>query len=97
VRNSDRLNPTHLQRIIDSAALHFVRARRVRQVSAVILAVVGLILLTVDFTGAKLRLNKYAGSALKFWSPSLIASVFTYLFLAVLAGAAWLEWQASGG
>jgi hypothetical protein len=51
-------------------------------------------LYSVDFTGAKLRLNKYAGSALKFWSPSLIASVATYLFLAVLAGAAWLETQA---
>jgi hypothetical protein len=48
---------------------------------------------SVDFMGLRVRLNKYAGSALKFFSPSWPATVATYLVLAALAFAALLEWD----
>ena len=55
-------------------------------------------LYSVDFMGATLRLNKYAGSALKFWSPSRTATAVTYLILAALATATWLggQWSPAG-
>jgi hypothetical protein len=40
---------------------------------------------SVDFMGARLRLNKYAGSALKLVSKSWPATLTTYLLLALLA------------
>jgi LexA-binding, inner membrane-associated putative hydrolase len=48
---------------------------------------------SVDFMGAHLRLNKYAGSALKFVSKSWPATLTTYLLLAFLAWRAWLDWS----
>jgi hypothetical protein len=45
---------------------------------------------SVDFTGARLRLNRYAGSALKLASRSWAATLTTYLLLAALAYLAWL-------
>jgi hypothetical protein len=48
---------------------------------------------SVDFMGARLRLNKYAGSALKFASRSAAATAGTYLLLAALAGLAWWDWR----
>jgi hypothetical protein len=46
----------------------------------------------VDFTGAKIHLNRYAGSALKFASASWSATGLTYLLLAGLAVLAYLDW-----
>ncbi|HEY7329167.1 MAG TPA: metal-dependent hydrolase [Gemmataceae bacterium] len=40
---------------------------------------------SVDFMGARLRLNKYAGSALKLFSKSWPATLTTYFVLAILA------------
>jgi hypothetical protein len=40
---------------------------------------------SVDFMGVRLHLNKYAGSALKFVSKSWVATLTTYLLLALLA------------
>jgi hypothetical protein len=42
-------------------------------------------LCAVDFTGATLKLNQFAGSALKFFSPSWAATLLTYAMLAGLA------------
>jgi hypothetical protein len=39
---------------------------------------------SVDFLGFKVRLNKYAGSALKLYSPSWVATFACYLLLGVL-------------
>jgi membrane-bound metal-dependent hydrolase YbcI (DUF457 family) len=60
-------------------------------------------LCSVDLSGAHLRLNKFAGSALKFASPSWTATLGTYLLLVALAfvtamqfdgpRATWREWQ----
>lgn len=47
---------------------------------------------SVDFMGARLRLNKYAGSALKFVSKSWPATLTTYAVLGTLAWQAWLGW-----
>src|SRR5262245_62196 len=52
-------------------------------------------LYSVDFMGLKVRLNKFAGSALKFWSPSMPATIFTYVILAGLALVFWLEMNPS--
>jgi hypothetical protein len=49
---------------------------------------------SIDFMGLKVRLNKFAGSALKFASSSWMATTFTYLLLVVLSVAAWLDWAA---
>ncbi len=46
-------------------------------------------LCSVDFMGLRLRLNKYAGSALKLFSRSWLANVTTYLLLAGLGYLAW--------
>ena len=45
----------------------------------------------VNLMGFKVRLNRYAGSALKFFSPSWSATVITYLVLAALGLLAWQE------
>ncbi|GIW82502.1 MAG: hypothetical protein KatS3mg105_4309 [Gemmatales bacterium] len=50
-------------------------------------------LCSVGFSGLKLRLNKYAGSALKFFSPSWPVNVVTYTLLIALA---WLAIQETG-
>jgi hypothetical protein len=47
-------------------------------------------LYSVDFMGARIRLNKFAGSALKLWSPSLPATVICYAILGLLG---WSVWQ----
>jgi hypothetical protein len=47
---------------------------------------------SVDFLGHKLvRLNKYAGTAMKFFSPSWTATLTTYGILISLGYAAWRE------
>ena len=43
----------------------------------------------VDFMGLSIRLNKFAGSALKFGSPSYPATIATYAILFVLGYFAW--------
>lgn len=45
---------------------------------------------SVDFTGARLKLNKFAGSAIKFWSPSWPATAVCY---AILGALGWSVWQ----
>jgi hypothetical protein len=47
---------------------------------------------SVDFMGVRLRLNKYAGSAVKLYSKSWLATLATYLLLASLLWRAWLTW-----
>jgi hypothetical protein len=47
-------------------------------------------LCSVDFTGARLRLNRYAGSALKLWSSSALATFGAYVLLFALGAAVWL-------
>jgi len=39
--------------------------------------------------GARIKLNKFAGSAVKFWSPSLPATLVCYALLGALAYTAW--------
>jgi hypothetical protein len=46
-------------------------------------------LCAVDFMGGKVRFNKFAGSALKFASPSWSATLGTYVVLLVLGLLAW--------
>ena len=47
---------------------------------------------SVDLLGRKMiRLNKYAGTAVKFYSPSWIATLTCYSLLATLAYVAWRE------
>ena len=46
-------------------------------------------LYSVDFMGLRIRLNKYAGSALKLTSPSWPATLTTYFILAELGYLAW--------
>jgi hypothetical protein len=48
-------------------------------------------LCSVTFMGRDLRLNKYAGSALKLVSPSVRATLTTYGILASLASLAWFD------
>jgi hypothetical protein len=50
-------------------------------------------LYSVDFMGARIRLNKYAGSALKLWSPSLGATMICYALLGFLVWSVWRENQ----
>lgn len=45
---------------------------------------------SVDFMGVRLRLNKYAGSAVKLYSKSWSATLTTYLVLAALIWRIWL-------
>jgi membrane-bound metal-dependent hydrolase YbcI (DUF457 family) len=51
-------------------------------------------LYSVNFLGLRFKLNKYAGSALKFFSPSVYATLVTYAILGSMGYAAWLEWNA---
>lgn len=44
---------------------------------------------SVDFMGVRVRFNKFAGSALKFASPSWPATLAAYVLLAVLGYVAW--------
>jgi len=48
-------------------------------------------LYSVDFMGLKVRLNKYAGSALKLASKSWLANAICYTILAVLAYLTWRD------
>jgi hypothetical protein len=52
---------------------------------------------SVNFTGGKVTLNKYAGSALAFWSPSWSATTTAYVLLVMLTCLAWWTWPSSGG
>jgi hypothetical protein len=52
-------------------------------------------LYSVDFMGVGIRLNKYAGSALKLASPSRMATLATYVLLAGLAYLAWNNYQST--
>ena len=45
----------------------------------------------IDLMGFRVRLNRYAGSALKFFSPSWSATLMAYLVLAALGLLAWQE------
>ena len=66
---------------------------RVRAAGAIMLGFLSHLVLdelcSVDFNGMKIRLNRYAGSALKFWSKSVSATLFTY---ALLGGLVYLTW-----
>lgn len=46
---------------------------------------------SVDVNGVVPKLNHFAGTAVKFWSPSLPATAFTYVLLAGLGYEAWRE------
>jgi hypothetical protein len=46
-------------------------------------------LCAVDFMGVRVRFNKFAGSALKFGSPSWSATLATYALLGILGFLAW--------
>lgn len=48
-------------------------------------------LCSVDLNGVIPKLNKFAGTAVKFWSPSTSATAFTYLFLGGLTYLSWNE------
>jgi len=48
-------------------------------------------LCSVNFMGVTIKLNKYAGSALKFRSPSAAATGLTYLLLGGLLFLAWTD------
>jgi membrane-bound metal-dependent hydrolase YbcI (DUF457 family) len=49
---------------------------------------------SVNFMGLHFKLNKYAGSALKFFSPSVYATVMTYMVLGGMGYLAWRQWNA---
>jgi hypothetical protein len=51
-------------------------------------------LYSVDFMGVGIRLNKYAGSALKLTSPSRMATLTAYVLLAGLTYLAWNDYRA---
>jgi membrane-bound metal-dependent hydrolase YbcI (DUF457 family) len=48
-------------------------------------------LYSVNFMGVAIKVNKYAGSALKLRSPSSVATVLTYLLLGGLLYLAWVD------
>jgi membrane-bound metal-dependent hydrolase YbcI (DUF457 family) len=48
---------------------------------------------SVNFMGLHFKLNKYAGSALKFFSPSVYATVMTYTVLGGMGYLAWRQWN----
>jgi hypothetical protein len=52
-------------------------------------------LCSVDFHGAKFKLNKYAGSAVKFISPSIVGTATAYLILICLSYLAALDYEKS--
>jgi hypothetical protein len=51
-------------------------------------------LYSVNFLGLRFKLNRYAGSALKFFSPSVYATLVTYTLLGGMGYLAWLDWNA---
>jgi hypothetical protein len=51
---------------------------------------------SVDFMGMTLKLNKYAGSAVKLASPSWPATLVCYTILGALLYLGWLEWPVLG-
>lgn len=51
---------------------------------------------SVDVHGLRVRLKSSAGSAFKFFSPSLKATVTCYAILGILANIAWLDWKNGG-
>jgi hypothetical protein len=55
-------------------------------------------LYSVDFNGTRIKLNRFAGSALKFFSPSVVGTLVCYVVLGGLGYLAWLDWteQARG-
>ena len=54
-------------------------------------------LYSVDFMGVRIRLNKYAGSAVKLMSRSWPATLVCYAILAGLLYLAWLDWSDAPG
>jgi hypothetical protein len=54
-------------------------------------------LYSVDIRGVKVKLNKYAGTAVKLLSPSLPATVTCYTILGALLYLAYLDWKVGGG
>lgn len=52
---------------------------------------------SVDFQGLTIKLNKYAGSAVKFFSPSKIGTICTYLILLALGYLAFLDFERTTG
>jgi membrane-bound metal-dependent hydrolase YbcI (DUF457 family) len=52
---------------------------------------------SVDWRGMKPKLKSSAGSAVKFFSPSLFANVTCYLILGVMLYLAYLDYQNTGG
>jgi membrane-bound metal-dependent hydrolase YbcI (DUF457 family) len=50
-------------------------------------------LYSVDFNGVRIKLNSFAGSAIKFVSPSVVATLTCYLLLGVLL---WLAYKEFG-
>lgn len=52
---------------------------------------------SVDFHGITIKLNRYAGSAVKFFSPSTIGTVCTYLILIGLGYLAVLDYERTTG
>jgi hypothetical protein len=52
---------------------------------------------SVDLNGVKVKLNKYAGTAVKFCSPSWPATVACYLLLGALLYLAYLDFAPAGG
>jgi LexA-binding, inner membrane-associated putative hydrolase len=52
---------------------------------------------SVDFHGVTIKLNKYAGSAVKFFSPSTIGTISTYLILLGLGYLAVLDYERTTG
>ncbi len=54
-------------------------------------------LCSVDFHGVTIRLNKYAGSAVKFFSPSVMGTACAYLILIGLGYLAVLDYERTTG
>jgi hypothetical protein len=54
-------------------------------------------LYAVDFMGLRPRLNRFAGSALKLYSPSWRATAIAYMTLLALAFLALLDWDQTAG
>jgi hypothetical protein len=54
-------------------------------------------LYAVDFRGLKPQLNQFAGSAVKFVSPSRWATIATYAILLVLGGLVYVDWRGLPG
>jgi hypothetical protein len=54
-------------------------------------------LYSVDIQGVKVKLNKFAGTAVKFVSPSFPATVTCYGLLGALLYLAYQDYKAGGG